>query len=113
MIQFINQIFKQANATEGARFKTERGVKNIHNLGRVVEYNGEPELDVWDGEECNEFRGSESSIFPPFSSKEEGIWAFEGGICRSMKLIYEKPSSYRGLPTLKYTLDLGDIAVSV
>lgn len=82
-------------------------------MGNVLEYNEEPELDVWDGDECNEFRGSESSIFPPFNNLEDGIWAFEGSICRSMKATYEKPSSYRGIPTFKYHLDLGDVAVSV
>lgn len=103
----------QANGTESARFKTYRGVKNIHDLGRVIEYDGEPEVDAWDGDECNEIRGTESSIFPPFMAKEDGIWAFEANLCRSMKALYERPSKYRGIPTLRYHLDLGDIAVSI
>ncbi len=86
-------------------------MKNIHNLGKVIEFNEEPELDVWDGDECNELRGTESSIIPPFMTKEEGIWAFEANICRSMRAVYERPSKYRGIPTLRYHLDLGDIAV--
>lgn len=79
----------------------------------MIEFNEEPELDVWDGDECNQIRGTESSIFPPFMAKEDGIWAFEANICRSMRPNYERPSSYRGIPTLHYHLDLGDIAVSV
>lgn len=78
----------------------------------MIEYDGEPELDAWEGDECNEIRGTESSIFPPFMQKEDGIWAFEANICRSMKAKYEKPSKYRGIPTLRYHLDLEDIAVS-
>lgn len=66
---------------------------------------------MWDGDECNEIRGTESSIFPPFTAKEDGLWVFEGNICRSMKVLYERPSKYRGIPTLHYHLDLGDIAV--
>lgn len=80
-------------------------------MGRVIEYNDEPMLDIWDGDECNEIRGTESSIFPPFTAKDDGIWAFEGGICLSMKAKYERPSKYRGIPTLRYHLDMGDIAV--
>lgn len=82
-------------------------------MGRVIEFNEEPELEAWDGDECNEIRGTESSIFPPFGEKEDGIWAFEGNICRSMKALYERPSNYRGIPTLRYHLDLGDVAVSI
>lgn len=100
------------NGTDVGRFKTYRGVKNIQNLGKVIEFNGEPELDIWDGDECNEIRGTESSIFPPFGIKEDGIWAFEAGVCRSMQIKYERPSKYRGIPTLRFHGDLGDIAVS-
>nr|QGW45469.1 sensory neuron membrane protein 1c [Bradysia odoriphaga] len=103
-------LFMTANGTDAGRYKTYRGVKNIFNLGKVIEYNGEPELDIWDGDECNEIRGTESSIFPPFGAKEDGVWAFESGICRSMKLRYERPSKYRGIPTLRFHGDLEDIA---
>lgn len=109
----IKSIVEQANGTPAGRFKTYRGVKNVHDLGSVIEFNEEEMLDVWDGDECNEIRGTESSIFPPFMTKEQGIWAFEAGICRSMKAEYDRPTKYRGIPTLRYHLDLGDIAVSV
>ncbi|KAG4080358.1 hypothetical protein HA402_010850 [Bradysia odoriphaga] len=104
-------IFGAANGTEAGRYKTFRGVKNILNLGKVIEFNGEPELDIWDGDECNELRGTESSIFPPFGVKENGIWVFEAGICRSMHLKYAKPTKYHGIPTLRFLADFGDSAV--
>lgn len=87
-------------------------MKNISDLGRVILYNNEPEQDIWEGDECNKFAGTDSTIFPPFMTKEQGIWTFEPAICRSMGAIYEKPSKYAGLPTYHYTLDLGDIAVN-
>ena len=67
---------------------------------------------MWEGDACNEIRGTESSIFPPFGVKEDGVWAFEGGICRSMNTVYEKKTKYKGLPTLRFVLDMGDIQVS-
>lgn len=106
MSEFISHI--KANGTDGFRFKTLRGVKNLNDLGRVVEFNKEPELDVWDGDECNELRGTESSIFPPFQHKKAGIWAFEALICRSMQTKYVGKSSYSGLPTSRHIIDLGD-----
>lgn len=87
-------------------------MKKLSDLGRIIEFNNEPEMDFWEGDECNEIRGTESSIFPPFKNKEEGYWAFESAICRSMKTVYEKPSKYGGLPTSRHVLDLGNVAVS-
>lgn len=103
-------VYVQINGTDGSRFKTYRGVKKLQDIGRVIEFNEEPELDVWDGDECNELRGTEGSIFPPFHDKEEPIWAFEAGICRSMGSVYEGKSKYGGLPTSHHVIDLGDIA---
>lgn len=103
----------QVNGSDdGDVFKTYRGMKKISDLGRIIELNGEPEMDFWEGDECNAIRGTESSIFPPFKPKEDGIWAFESAICRSMLTVYEKPSKYSGLPTSRHVLDLGDVGVS-
>lgn len=88
-------------------------MKNISDLGRVILYENEPEQDVWDGDECNKLVGTDSTIFPPFMTREQGIWSFEPAICRSMGAVYERPSKYAGLPTSHYSLDMGDIAVSM
>lgn len=55
-------------------------------------------------------RGSEGSIFPPFKDKEESIWAFEAGICRSMRTVYKGKSRYGGLPTSRHIIEFGDLA---
>lgn len=41
----LKKIYKlQKNATDGGRFLVSRGVNNIHDLGRVLKYQNEPEL---------------------------------------------------------------------
>lgn len=88
-----------------------KGIKNINDLGRIIKYNDEPEVDVWDGDECNRIIGTDSTIFPPFMTKDQGLWAFEADICRSMKAHYVRKSRYAGMPASYYSLDLGDMKV--
>lgn len=51
-------------------------------MGRVVEYNDETEMDTYDGEECNEIKGTDGLFFPPFLTKDMKIWAFASPVCR-------------------------------
>lgn len=82
----------------------------MKDVGRILEVDGEAEMDFWDGDECNQYKGTDGLIFPPFSSPEDGVWAHEKAICRSMGVKFEKKSRYRGISTHFFTLDLGDIA---
>lgn len=70
-------------------------------------------MDAWQGEECNKYKGTDSTIFPPLMSKEEGIWAYEPTLCLSLGAYYIGPSKYMGIPTLRYTIDFGDQKVCV
>lgn len=62
------------NATDLGALKVYRGWKNSPDMGRVVSFNNKLELGVWYGDECNEYRGTDSTIFPPYMDKNDGIW---------------------------------------
>lgn len=91
------------NGSSSGRFKVKRGTKKISELNSLLEFNGDDELDTYDGDICNEIKGTDGLMFPPFAKKGEKIWAFSGAICRSMGIEYVKKSKYKGLKLKRYT----------
>lgn len=67
-------LLAQGNATDLGELTVFRGKKNSQDLGRVVAFNDEPEMSVWNKDECNEFVGTDSTIFPPYMDPKDGIW---------------------------------------
>lgn len=99
----------QANGTSTGRYKVLRGKKDIHDMGKVLTFNDEEEVENWD-EECNKIHGTDSTIFPPFMDKEQGLWTFQPGMCRSIPGIYQHPIKFRGMKGNHFTIGFGDIA---
>ncbi|KAJ8971698.1 hypothetical protein NQ317_014681 [Molorchus minor] len=69
------------NATPGKQFKVLRGVKSYKDVGRIIEYDGNAEIDTWPTEECNQIKGTDGTIFPPLLTKEEGLVSFAPDLC--------------------------------
>lgn len=110
LLTFPILLVRQYNDTSNGVFKVLRGIKNVRDLGKVLEIDGEDEHDAWDGDECNEIKGTDGLIFPPFGKKEEPIVAVEKLVCRSFDVPFERKTKYRGIPVHMFTYDLGDIA---
>lgn len=104
---FFFVLISQANGTDLGEFKVFRGAKHTEDIGRVVAFNEEEEMSYWDGDECNQYVGTDSTIFPPYMKPSDGIWAHEPSVCRALGATYSKPSKYMGVPTLQYDLDIG------
>ena len=73
---------EQKNGTARDRLKVRRGVRNIKQIGVVVEHNGKTEMDVWDGGDCNRIFGTDTTIFPPFLTKKDNVEAYAFDLCR-------------------------------
>ncbi|KAM0730087.1 Sensory neuron membrane protein 1 [Formica fusca] len=92
------------------RMKVLRGVKNFKDVGRVLEWDGKPALDIWPEDHCNAFNGTDSTIFPPLFGPDDDIVSFGYEICRSISAHYRYHSKVKGVNTLHYTADLGDMS---
>lgn len=92
-------------------YRVKRGIKNFRDVGLMMAFDGDEEMDVWGSEECNQYHGTDASIFPPMLQPQDGLWAYEPSLCLSIGASYVGPSSYAGIPTREYTLDLGDAKV--
>lgn len=59
-------------------------MNDIQEVGKVVLYNGKPKIDYWPGDPCNEIKGTDTTIFPPFMDREHppDVWAFGAEVCR-------------------------------
>ncbi|XP_014251146.1 sensory neuron membrane protein 1-like [Cimex lectularius] len=110
---FLFSFFGAKNNTpEAGRFTVHRGVRNPKEVGMMVKFNGKTEQNVWSGPECNALKGTDSTIFPPFLSKDEEALSFAPDLCRSIGARYQHPTVYKGIPGNFYTATLGDMSAN-
>jgi hypothetical protein len=72
----------QKNGTLQERLRLKRGIQNVADVGRVVAYKEQPRMTVWSGPRCNEFSGTDGSIFPPFLQDVVSVPAYAPDLCR-------------------------------
>lgn len=89
-------------------FEVYRGKKNIHDVGKVHSFDG-GDIDQWpmvdEDDECNQYYGTDSTIFPPLITPGEPLSAFDPAVCRSLFVTFIKNSKYAGIKTQKYGID--------
>lgn len=64
------------------RLEVKRGMVDIKDLGKLVEFKDQKVQTVWDGGECNALTGTDSTIFPPFLTNKDKIEGFIPDMCR-------------------------------
>lgn len=84
----------------------KRGQKNIRELGKIIKFNGEELLSTWFGDECNEVKGTDGTIYPPHMKKEDGVWLYVPQLCRSFGAEYKHPSKVSGIRTNHFEVNI-------
>lgn len=102
------------NNTKQARYTVMRGVKNIHDTGRLIALNDEPTLKLFKHDErCNVINGTDKLFYPPFQKKNDIIWVYSKDACRSFPLRYNSTKTVRGAKTAWKALNLADPLVDL
>lgn len=99
------------NGTDAGRYTVYRGRSSIKDVGKVLEFNEERELDTYDNDTCNQFNGTDGLIFPPFLKDSDEIWAFEHNLCKSFAVKFQSKSEYEDVQTSRFALDIPDVKV--
>lgn len=63
----------------------------------MIEIDGKPELDVWNGSPCNHIAGTDGILFSPFIPVDKPLPIFPGPLCTTLYLNYKRKASYRGI----------------
>lgn len=93
-------------------FKVRRGRKDVTDVGRIVEVDGKSDIDVWNADEENEFRGTDGYWIPPFRSIHDRIWVYERQLCVTLDLEYVGKTQNRGVPLRKFSQNFDRFAAN-
>ncbi|XP_031830913.2 sensory neuron membrane protein 1 isoform X2 [Nomia melanderi] len=108
--QYLFSLFGKKNGSvDPATIRVLRGIKNYRDTGRVIEFNGEPMLSIWADDRCNQFNGTDSTIFPPLMTEQDDIVSFSPEICRSLSAPFQYKSKVKGVNTYHYEGNFGDM----
>ena len=106
-------LFGSRNGSAAAkRIRVFRGIKNYRDVGRVVEFDGKAEMSIWSAEHCNQYNGTDTTIFPPFIKEGDEIMTFAADLCRNMGVQYSHRTKVKGVNTYHYTAGLGDMTTN-
>ncbi|KAG9487610.1 scavenger receptor class B member 1 isoform X2 [Eleutherodactylus coqui] len=96
-------LFADFNNSNTGVFLVNTGVEDISKVQMIDTWNGLKEVNFWNSEQANMVNGTAGQMWPPFRTPSEPLEFYSPDACRSMKLVYEKKESFRGIPTFRYT----------
>lgn len=85
------------------RVRIRRGINDIKDVGKLEEFLHKKNFSAWKTDRCDEFHGTDYSIFAPFlnDKKKESFYATFGLLCRSFKFTYDSRVEYKGIYVAK------------
>lgn len=83
LIYFYFYIIVKKNITDDGHYTVNDGVKDKTKLANILKWQDTNKLSYWtDKGSCNQVKGQDATIFPPFITKESVLTIFNTDICR-------------------------------
>ncbi|XP_041484876.1 scavenger receptor class B member 1-like isoform X1 [Lytechinus variegatus] len=97
--------FVGLNTSYVGQFNVYTGQENENLVNLIDRVDGSSNLNFWWSEEANSVKNStDGSMYHPNVQKTETLSMYQPPLCRSVSFEFEKDSSYRGIPLLKFSL---------
>ncbi|EDV57112.1 scavenger receptor class B member 1 [Drosophila erecta] len=92
------------NGTSVDSVQLNTGEDDITKFSVITQFNGMPQLNYWEGDECNRIDGSEPSMFSPHLLQDRStVNVFLQVLCRKVPLHFEKEVTiYNDIDALRY-----------
>lgn len=81
------------------------GARDRQRFGKVSSWNSYKQLPFWPDKQCNVINGSDGTLFPPPIRKEEPLYIFNQELCRTVNLVYDRPSDVRSIKAYRFVLN--------
>lgn len=81
------------------------GARDRRQFGRVSTWNSYKQLPFWAAPNCNAINGSDGTLFPPPIKRTEPLYIFNQELCRTVNLVYERPSDIRTIQAYRFVLN--------
>lgn len=101
---------QQYNDTISGVYKVLRGKRYPRELGKIVELDGKDKMKTWKTDKCNEYRGTDGLIFPPFQTIDQPVTFFIKQLCWNIDLKYHEKTYVRGIRMRSFKYEIGNIA---
>lgn len=94
------------NGSYGGLFEMRSGEGDggVDGVGQIVKWKHNKKLSFWSGDYCNQIKGTDGSIFSPFTTPSHNLSIFSTDICRSINLIYNSTTKVYHIPTHIFTI---------
>ena len=81
------------------------GQGNIQNLGQIQSVNGNENYNIWADSDCDKIRGGDGSFMSPSMSMKTKLEITVVDLCRTIRLVPEKPVKVGHLNALRFLPD--------
>ncbi|XP_062038032.1 scavenger receptor class B member 1 isoform X1 [Lepus europaeus] len=95
-------LFAEMNDSDSGVFTVFTGVKDFSRIHLVDKWNGLSKVNFWHSDQCNMINGTSGQMWAPFMTPESSLEFYSPEACRSMKLVYQKPGVFGGIPTYRF-----------